>query len=166
MLAGVLAALASAQLASGIDDPSGAFKALSHPFGQVLLGTPALGLVANSLWRLFQAITDPRAPRASLRGLDTWQAPSFMRPGLDQGDERRSGRYGPAHGRGRRLRAARPLGGPHQQAQITVQGIQSRQGGQCSRFRSMTDQRPGDAKLSVGMRAGEQRGARRAGKER
>jgi hypothetical protein len=61
VVTGVLAALAAVNAGGGsTTDQNGAFQTLEEaPFGQVLLGVVAVGLMGYVLWRSIQAVADP-----------------------------------------------------------------------------------------------------------
>ncbi len=58
---GILAVLAAVNAGGGnTTDQNGAFQTIEEaPFGQVLLGVVAVGLVGYALWRFMQAVLDP-----------------------------------------------------------------------------------------------------------
>lgn len=68
---GVLAVLAAANAGGGsTTDQNGAFQAIEEaPFGQVLLGVVAIGLLGYVLWRSIQAVADPDGEDKDLRGI-------------------------------------------------------------------------------------------------
>jgi hypothetical protein len=68
---GVLAVLAAASAGGGsTTDQNGAFATIEEaPFGQVLLGVVALGLLGYVLWRSIQAVADPDGEGTDLRGI-------------------------------------------------------------------------------------------------
>ena len=60
VLVGVLAAMAVFSAGGGNNGKEGAFRViLTQPFGQVLLGAVAVGLVGYVFWRMIQAFSDP-----------------------------------------------------------------------------------------------------------
>jgi Domain of Unknown Function (DUF1206) len=68
---GVLAVLAAAEAGGGsTTDQNGAFQTIEEaPFGQVLLGVVAVGLVGYVLWRSVQAVADPDGEGTDLKGV-------------------------------------------------------------------------------------------------
>ena len=68
---GVLAVLAAAGAGGGsTTDQNGAFQTIEEaPFGQVLLGVVAVGLVGYVLWRSIQAVADPDGEGTDLKGI-------------------------------------------------------------------------------------------------
>ena len=68
---GVLAVLAAAGAGGGsTTDQNGAFQTIEEaPFGQVLLGVVAVGLVGYVLWRSIQAVADPDGEGTDLKGV-------------------------------------------------------------------------------------------------
>lgn len=68
---GVLAVLAAASAGGGsTTDQNGAFATIEEaPFGQVLLGVVAVGLLGYVLWRSIQAVADPDGEGKDLRGI-------------------------------------------------------------------------------------------------
>ena len=71
LLIGVLAARAAFGDSGGqATGSSGALRSLTdEPFGQVLLGLIAAGLLAYALWRAFSAITDPEDHGSDAKGI-------------------------------------------------------------------------------------------------
>ncbi len=71
-LIGILTFMAAFELGSG-DDKGGKSQALQwieeQPFGQVLLGLTALGLLCYSIWRLIQAFLDTEDKGSDMKGL-------------------------------------------------------------------------------------------------
>src|SRR5918997_6489379 len=61
MVMGILAVLAAVEAGGGsTTDQNGAFQTIEEaPFGQVLLGVVAVGLMGYVLWRSIQAVADP-----------------------------------------------------------------------------------------------------------
>src|SRR5215207_7301051 len=82
---GVLAVLAAVNAGGGsTTDQNGAFQTIEEaPFGQVLLGVVAVGLMGYVLWRSIQAVADPDGEgwsrRESSNGLATPEAPFSTR---------------------------------------------------------------------------------------
>jgi hypothetical protein len=67
---GILASLAAAGLGGKTTGKQGALAALlTQPFGQVLLGLVAAGLVGYTIWRLVQALLDPERRGADAKAL-------------------------------------------------------------------------------------------------
>ena len=68
---GVLAVLAAVEAGGGsTTDQNGAFQTIEEaPFGQVLLGVVAAGLVGYVLWRSIQALADPDGEGTDLKGV-------------------------------------------------------------------------------------------------
>ena len=68
---GVLAVLAAAGAGGGsTTDQNGAFQTIEEaPFGQVLLGVVAVGLLGYVLWRSIQAVADPDGEGTDLKGV-------------------------------------------------------------------------------------------------
>ncbi len=71
-LIGILTFMAAFELGRG-DDKGGKSQALQwideQPFGQVLLGLTALGLLCYSIWRLIQAFLDTEDKGSDMKGL-------------------------------------------------------------------------------------------------
>lgn len=68
---GVLAMLAAVGAGGGsTTDQNGAFRTIDEaPFGQVLLGVVAVGLLGYVLWRFLQAVADPDGEGTGLKGV-------------------------------------------------------------------------------------------------
>jgi Domain of Unknown Function (DUF1206) len=70
LIVGLLALLAALRAGGRPTDAQGAFETiLAQPWGRLLLGAVALGLVGYALWRLVQAIWDPDRHGQGARGL-------------------------------------------------------------------------------------------------
>jgi hypothetical protein len=70
IIIGLLAALAAFNRGGRTTDSQGAFKEiLSQPYGQVLLGAVAVGLVGYALWCLVQAIKDTENNGSKAKGI-------------------------------------------------------------------------------------------------
>lgn len=66
---GILALLAAFSFGGETTDTSGALQAISQqPFGQILLVLITIGLVGYVIWRLIQAIVDPRDKGTDAKG--------------------------------------------------------------------------------------------------
>ncbi|MEM9507058.1 MAG: DUF1206 domain-containing protein [Cyanobacteria bacterium P01_E01_bin.35] len=69
---GILALLAAFSFGGKTTDTSGALQAISQqPFGQILLVLITIGLVGYVIWRLIQAIVDPRDKGTDAKGILT-----------------------------------------------------------------------------------------------
>src|SRR5918992_1253022 len=68
---GVLAVLAAVNAGAGsTTDQNGAFQTIEEaPFGQVLLGVVAVGLVGYVLWRSIQVVADPDDEGTGAKGV-------------------------------------------------------------------------------------------------
>ncbi|HVG18903.1 MAG TPA: DUF1206 domain-containing protein [Blastocatellia bacterium] len=67
---GALAVMAALGAGGQTTDTRGAFREIySQPFGQVLLGIVAVGLVAYAVWRVTQAIVDAEGKGDQLKGI-------------------------------------------------------------------------------------------------
>ncbi|HEX6292469.1 MAG TPA: DUF1206 domain-containing protein [Herpetosiphonaceae bacterium] len=67
---GVLATQAALGAGGATTDPHGAIRQLGQqPFGQVLLGLLAVGLLGHALWRFVQAATDPEHKGSDAKGI-------------------------------------------------------------------------------------------------
>jgi hypothetical protein len=71
MVMGILAVLAAVEAGGGsTTDQNGAFQTIEEaPFGQVLLGVVAAGLVGYVLWRSIQVVADPDGEGTSAKGV-------------------------------------------------------------------------------------------------
>jgi hypothetical protein len=70
LVIGLLALQAAVGPGGKTSDGEGALKTiLGQPFGQVLVGVLAVGLLGHALWRFIQAIWDPEGKGADARGL-------------------------------------------------------------------------------------------------
>jgi hypothetical protein len=71
MVMGVLAVLAAVEAGGGsTTDQNGAFQTIEEaPFGQVLLGVVAAGLVGYVLWRSIQVVADPDGEGTDAKGV-------------------------------------------------------------------------------------------------
>jgi hypothetical protein len=70
IIIGLLAALAAFNRGGRTTDSQGVFKEiLSQPYGQVLLGAVAVGLVGYALWCLIQAIKDTENKGSDAKGM-------------------------------------------------------------------------------------------------
>jgi Domain of Unknown Function (DUF1206) len=70
ILIGGLAVLAALDAGGEATDTRGAFQEIySKPFGQVLLGAVAIGLMAYAIWRVTQAIVDAEGKGKDLKGI-------------------------------------------------------------------------------------------------
>lgn len=69
---GILALLAAFSIGGEATDTTGALQAISRqPFGKILLGLIAIGLVGYVIWRLIQAINDPADKGTDAKGIFT-----------------------------------------------------------------------------------------------
>jgi len=69
---GILALLAAFSAGGDTTDTSGALQAISEqPFGKILLGLIAVGLIGYSIWRLIEGIKDPEDKGTDAKGLLT-----------------------------------------------------------------------------------------------
>ena len=69
---GILALLAAFSIGGKTTDTTGALQTISaQPFGKILLALIAFGLVGYVIWRLIQAIKDPRDKGNDAKGLFT-----------------------------------------------------------------------------------------------
>ncbi len=70
---GILALMAAFNIGGGdTTGTNGALQAIAQqPFGQILLGLIAIGLVGYVIWRFIQAINDPRNKGFDLKGIFT-----------------------------------------------------------------------------------------------
>ena len=67
---GILALLAAFSAGGDTTDTSGALQAISQqPFGKILLGLIAVGLIGYSIWRLIEGIKDPEHKGTDAKGL-------------------------------------------------------------------------------------------------
>ena len=72
VIIGLLAALAASGLGGGTTDRQGAIETIhQEPFGQILLGLVALGLVGYALWSFIRAAFDPEGEGTGPQGLLT-----------------------------------------------------------------------------------------------
>jgi hypothetical protein len=70
IIVGVLAVLTALDAGGQTTDTRGAFKEIySQPFGQVLLGAVAVGLVCYAVWRVTQAVVDAEGKGNDLKGI-------------------------------------------------------------------------------------------------
>src|SRR5215204_1983203 len=69
---GLLAGAAALNRGGTVTDTRGALRViLSHPFGNTVLFILAVGLCGYALWRVLDAILDPRRRGAGFKGLVT-----------------------------------------------------------------------------------------------
>lgn len=69
---GILALLAAFSIGGKTTDTTGALQAIAaQPFGKILLALIAFGLVGYVIWRLIQAIRDPRNKGTDVQGIFT-----------------------------------------------------------------------------------------------
>jgi hypothetical protein len=70
VLIGILAVLAALDIGGQTTDARGAFREVySQPFGLILLGIIAIGLVGYAVWRITQAIVDAEGKGSDLKGI-------------------------------------------------------------------------------------------------
>jgi hypothetical protein len=69
-LIGALAVMAAIGARGSIEDPQGAIRIIAvQPFGRILVGLTALGLLGFAIWRFVEAIIDPHRKGADAQGI-------------------------------------------------------------------------------------------------